>query len=176
MGAFTGSFPATPLGSTGIAPVPVQPRRPVCQREQRHGHASCHHPGQSASRQLPGRDLQRAAQLQGPQMVRAAPDVSASWRAAHARGVGRGLWEGLTPASSHVLRCTGTLFSSSHPSFPPQPLHNWHDEPGYLFYSQLAASSQLQVRCPFSRTCYMPGTMLIFPSLVHLTLTKASSH
>ena len=27
--------------------------------------------------------------------------------------VGRGLWEGLTPASSHVLRCTGTLFSSS---------------------------------------------------------------
>ena len=68
------------------------------------------------------------------------------------------------------------LLQLCHPSFPPQPLHNWHDEPGYLFYSQPAASSQLQVRCPFSSTCYLPGRMLIFPSLVHWTLTKASSH
>lgn len=28
----------------------------------------------------------------------------------------------------------------------PQPLHNRHNEPGYLVYSQSAASSQLQVR------------------------------
>lgn len=35
-------------------------------------------------------------------------------------------------------------------SVSPQPLHNWHNEPGYLFYSQPAASSQLQVRDCFS--------------------------
>lgn len=58
----------------------------------------------------------------------------------------------------------------------PQPLHNWHNEPGYLFYSQPAASSQLQVRCHFLSTCYMPGFVLsILPCLAHLILTTASS-
>lgn len=181
------------LSSTGVAPVSVQPCRPVRQREQCCGHAPCHHPGQPTSRQQPGRDLQWAARLQGPQMVKASSGppgpqdagghVTCAARAlcshgGSAQGVGNQppAWT-LTQCGPLVSTCSGLTLShrASFSFLPPQPLHNWHHEPGYLFYPEPAASPQLQVRDCFWGTCMglvlLPG---ILPSPTHFILMATS--
>lgn len=65
-----------------------------------------------------------------------------------------------------------------------QPLHHRHNEPGYLFHPQPAASSQLQVRYPAPRPgrtggaqpsqsiwCGLGFLLGVFSSLAHLLLT-----
>lgn len=83
--------------------------------------------------------------------------------------LGRALWASASTFPGSPL--THRAFFS----FPsPQPLHNRHHEPGYLFYSQSAASSQLQVR----HSCRAPvsGVMLsICPGVTHLVPTIAST-